>query len=160
MFLHDCPLAPKPASTPRRLLHKKILERISTYRYAPFCCVCLGCCVAEFESSGGTYKLPCIRVSTIILNFSVYQTPARCTGEMSYVVFQFFRQKNIRHKKNRKNRLECGVLHASVTPCISVSKPRSGYPLSFHNVNLNTFLPAFYTKFLKISYFLQWGNKT
>jgi hypothetical protein len=27
---------------------------------APFCCVCLGCCAAEFGSSGGTYELPCI----------------------------------------------------------------------------------------------------
>ena len=25
----------------------------------PFCCVCLGCCAAEFGSSGGTYELPC-----------------------------------------------------------------------------------------------------
>jgi len=31
----------------------------STYWYAPFCCVCLGCCAADFGSSGGTYELPC-----------------------------------------------------------------------------------------------------
>jgi hypothetical protein len=24
------------------------------------CCVCLGCCEAEFGSSGGTYELPCM----------------------------------------------------------------------------------------------------
>jgi hypothetical protein len=37
-------------------IHKKNLERFSTYLYAPFCCVCLGCCAAEFGSSGGTYE--------------------------------------------------------------------------------------------------------
>jgi hypothetical protein len=34
MFRHDCPLAVKPASTSRRLVHKK-LERFSTYWYVP-----------------------------------------------------------------------------------------------------------------------------
>jgi hypothetical protein len=29
------------------------LERLSTYWSAPFCCVCLGCCAAEFEVSKG-----------------------------------------------------------------------------------------------------------
>jgi hypothetical protein len=38
----------------------KNLERFSTYWYAPSCCVCLGCCAAEFGSSGGTYELSCI----------------------------------------------------------------------------------------------------
>jgi hypothetical protein len=37
--------------------------RHSTYWYAPFCCVCLGCCVAKFKSSGGTYELPCMNVN-------------------------------------------------------------------------------------------------
>jgi hypothetical protein len=41
-------------------LKKKREERFSTYWYAPFCCVCLGCCADEFGSSGGTYDLPCI----------------------------------------------------------------------------------------------------
>jgi len=60
MFRHDCPLAVKPASTPRSLVHqKKNFERFSTCWYAPFCCVCLGCCAAEFGNSGGTYELPC-----------------------------------------------------------------------------------------------------
>jgi hypothetical protein len=59
MFRHDCPLAAKPASMPRRLLPKKNLERFYTYSYAAFCCVCLGCCPAEFRNSGGTYELPC-----------------------------------------------------------------------------------------------------
>jgi len=36
------------------------LERFCTYWYVPFCCVCLGCCAAEFRSSGGTFELPCI----------------------------------------------------------------------------------------------------
>jgi hypothetical protein len=36
------------------------LEKISTYWYAPLCCVYLGCSTAEFGSSGGTYELPCI----------------------------------------------------------------------------------------------------
>jgi len=39
---------------------QKNLERFSTYWYAPFCCVFLGCCAAKFGSSGGTYELPCI----------------------------------------------------------------------------------------------------
>ena len=30
----------------------------------PFCCVCLGCCAAEFGSSGGTYELPSITART------------------------------------------------------------------------------------------------
>jgi hypothetical protein len=31
------------------------------YRYSicPFCCVCLGCCSAEFGSSGGTFEYSC-----------------------------------------------------------------------------------------------------
>jgi hypothetical protein len=36
---------------------------------ASFCCVCRGCCAAEFASSGGTYELPCIKV---ILHVAVY----------------------------------------------------------------------------------------
>jgi hypothetical protein len=40
------------------------LERFSTYWYAPFCCMCLGCC-AEFGSSGGTYELPCTSASPV-----------------------------------------------------------------------------------------------
>jgi len=36
---------------------KKNLERFSTYWYAPFCCVCLGCCAAEFGISGGNYPV-------------------------------------------------------------------------------------------------------
>jgi hypothetical protein len=41
---------------------QKNLERISTYWYAPFCCVCLGCCAAKFRSSRGTCELPCTDV--------------------------------------------------------------------------------------------------
>ena len=69
MFSHDCPLAVKPASTPRRLVQKKKknLERFSTYWCSPFCCVCLGCCAAEFGNSGGTYELPCICLSADLL---------------------------------------------------------------------------------------------
>ena len=37
---------------------KKNWERYSTYWYATFCCVCLGCCAAEFRISGGTYEFP------------------------------------------------------------------------------------------------------
>jgi len=63
MFHHDCTLAVKPASTPWHLVPKKQhLERFSTYWCAPFCCVCLGCCAAEFGCSGGTYELPCITI--------------------------------------------------------------------------------------------------
>ena len=32
------------------------LERFSTYWYAPFCRVCLGCCAVEFGNPGGTYE--------------------------------------------------------------------------------------------------------
>jgi hypothetical protein len=53
------PLVVKPASMPWRLVTKNS-ERFSTYSYAPFWCVCVGCCAAEFGSSGGTYELPCI----------------------------------------------------------------------------------------------------
>jgi hypothetical protein len=39
---------------------QKNFERFSTYWYAPFCCVCLGCCEANFRSSRESYELPCI----------------------------------------------------------------------------------------------------
>jgi hypothetical protein len=61
MFRHDYPPSGetcKYATAPST--QKKNFERFSTYWYAPFCCVCLGCCAAEFGSSGGTYELPCI----------------------------------------------------------------------------------------------------
>jgi hypothetical protein len=32
---------------------------------APFCCVCLGCCAADFGSSGRTYELPCTHTYSI-----------------------------------------------------------------------------------------------
>ena len=38
------------------------LDTFRTYGYAPFSCVCLAFCAAEFESSGGIYELPCIMV--------------------------------------------------------------------------------------------------
>jgi len=61
MFRHVCPLTVKLASTQWNLANKKKnLERFCTYWYVPFCCVCLGCCAAEFGISGGTYELPCI----------------------------------------------------------------------------------------------------
>jgi hypothetical protein len=56
MFLHDCPPAVEPASTPLRLLPKKNLERFSAYWYALFCCVYLVCWAAEFGSPEGTYE--------------------------------------------------------------------------------------------------------
>jgi hypothetical protein len=40
----------------------KNFERFSTYWYAPFCCVCLGCCAAEFGISGGNFELPSIYI--------------------------------------------------------------------------------------------------
>jgi hypothetical protein len=60
MFCYDCPLTVILASTEWNLVNKKNLERFCTYWYGPFCRVCLGCCAAEFGSSGGTYELPCI----------------------------------------------------------------------------------------------------
>jgi hypothetical protein len=65
MFRHDCPLTVKLASTQWNLVNKINLERFCTYWYVPFCCVCLGCCAAEFESSGGTYELPCTSTTPI-----------------------------------------------------------------------------------------------
>jgi hypothetical protein len=55
MFSHDCFLAMKPASTPRRLVHKRTL-----IRYLLICSflLCVGCCAVEFGSSGRTYELP------------------------------------------------------------------------------------------------------
>jgi hypothetical protein len=35
------------------------LEKLCTYWYAPFCCVYLVCCAAEFGNPGGAYELPC-----------------------------------------------------------------------------------------------------
>ena len=35
---------------------KKNLERFSTYWYAPFCRVCLGCCAVDFGNPEGTYE--------------------------------------------------------------------------------------------------------
>ena len=45
-------------STEEETLQVSVLP--STYWYAPFCCVCLGCCAADFGSSGGTCELPCM----------------------------------------------------------------------------------------------------
>ena len=55
IFRHDYPLVVKLASKPRHLVQKNF-ERFSTYWYAPFCRVCLGCCAVEFGGSGGTYE--------------------------------------------------------------------------------------------------------
>ena len=55
IFLHDYPLAVEPGSTPRPIVQKN-LERFSTYSYAPFCSVCLGCCAVEFRNPRGTYE--------------------------------------------------------------------------------------------------------
>jgi hypothetical protein len=59
MFCHDCPLTVKLASTQWNLA-KKTWKDSAPIWYVPFCCVCLGCCAAEFGSFGGTYELPCI----------------------------------------------------------------------------------------------------
>jgi hypothetical protein len=59
MFRHDCPLAVKPASTLWRLLPKQTwLDSLPSDMLLS--AVCLGCCAAEFGSSGGTYELLCI----------------------------------------------------------------------------------------------------
>jgi hypothetical protein len=55
MFRHDCPLTVKLASTQWNIVNKK------TWRdSAPIdmflSAACLGCCAAEFGSSGGTYE--------------------------------------------------------------------------------------------------------
>jgi hypothetical protein len=52
IFRHNCLLAVNPASTPWRITH---LESFSIRWYAPFCCVCLGYCTAEFGNPGRTY---------------------------------------------------------------------------------------------------------
>jgi hypothetical protein len=67
-FLIPCPrlISSRPPSSGEACKYAMVpvtqtnLERFSTYWYAPFCCVCLGCCVAEFGNSEGTYELPCI----------------------------------------------------------------------------------------------------
>jgi hypothetical protein len=75
MFHHDCPLAVKPSSTPRRLVYKiKKLETFSAYLYAPFCSVCRGC-AAKFGSSGETYELLCIYTK---VSLSIYIYIYRC----------------------------------------------------------------------------------
>ena len=49
MFRHDCPLAVKPASTPRRLVQKKKQTwRDSLPTDMLRSAVCLACCAAEF----------------------------------------------------------------------------------------------------------------
>jgi hypothetical protein len=80
MLLHKCPLVVKPASTPWHLVRKKTWERFSSYWYAAFCCVCLGCCAAEFRSSGGIYELSCVCVCIYI-----YTVFSRSTNPASYV---------------------------------------------------------------------------
>jgi hypothetical protein len=52
------------------------------YWYAPFCCVCLGCCAAEFGSSGGTYELPCIlNIKSLQLLSETFLIPKRMEGD-------------------------------------------------------------------------------
>ena len=66
-FLIPCPRHVSPRLPPSGETCKyamapgtqKNLERFSTYWYGPFCCFCLGCCAADFGSSGGTYELLC-----------------------------------------------------------------------------------------------------
>jgi len=72
IFRHDYPLAVEPASTLRPLVQKNF-ERFSTYWYAPFCRVCLGCRAVEFRSSGGTYKQPCMYIYIYICIY-IYST--------------------------------------------------------------------------------------
>jgi hypothetical protein len=69
LFLIPCPyqaapwLAPSGETCKYAMVHatQTNLERFSTYWYAPFCCVCLGCCVAEFGSAEGTHEFLCIK---------------------------------------------------------------------------------------------------
>jgi hypothetical protein len=55
MFCHDGLLAVKPASTRRRQVHKKKLERFSTCWYAPLRRDHPGYCKAEVGNPGGTF---------------------------------------------------------------------------------------------------------
>jgi hypothetical protein len=50
---------------------KKKLGDILYLLIRTFCCVFLGCCAAEFGSSGGTYELPCIQLQYVNLNITV-----------------------------------------------------------------------------------------
>jgi hypothetical protein len=83
MFRHDCPLAVKPAGTPRRLLPppptppKKIGEVL--YLLICFFMLCLSWLLrCHFRSSGGTYELPCIDSN---LNWSLlFIVNYACTG--------------------------------------------------------------------------------
>jgi hypothetical protein len=51
-------LAVKPASTPRRLVQKKLGEILYLLicSFLPCLSVCLGCCAVEFRNPGGTYE--------------------------------------------------------------------------------------------------------
>ena len=40
----------------RQRISPSFCPTLTGSRYAPFCCVCLGCCAADFGSSGGTYE--------------------------------------------------------------------------------------------------------
>jgi hypothetical protein len=62
---------------------QKNLERFSTYWYAPFCCVCLGCCAAKFGISGGTYELSCVYIYIYIFDMGLVRSP-RTLSSSSY----------------------------------------------------------------------------
>jgi hypothetical protein len=62
IFRNDCPLAVEPASTPRRLVHKKTW-RESTYWHGPLRRDHPGYCTAEVGHPAGIYELPCTYVA-------------------------------------------------------------------------------------------------
>jgi hypothetical protein len=80
-------------STERETLQVSVLP----YRcsIAPFCCVCLGCCAAEFGSSGGTYELPCICMFVVYLG-----TKCNMPGSQWFSSFTVVRPKPTKHFLN------------------------------------------------------------
>jgi hypothetical protein len=108
--------AVKAASTSRRLVHKKKLEIFCTYWYAPFCCVWLGCCAAEFGSSGGTMSYP---IYTVYIYIYIY-------------VLLFGQVQNFLKKKN---------IHG--TALIEIIRRNSFLCEKFHALWTESFLAAF-----------------
>ena len=88
IFRHDYPLAVEPTRTPRPLVQKKNLERFSTYWYAPFCRVCLGCCAVEFGNPGGTYDNPVYREARSAKHQNLRPYADLNAGNVTYEMFQ------------------------------------------------------------------------
>ena len=88
IFVHDYPLAVEPGSTPRPLVQKN-LESFSTYWYAPFFRVCLGCCAVDFGNPGGTYYNSLFLVSSNHTQVTIQGK----TGHVLWLVYDYLEKK-------------------------------------------------------------------